>query len=58
MLFEMFSPTTTPMARGPRGSRQQARAARMDAVTDAPREVRPEARPSSSRMALTPEQFT
>lgn len=58
MLFEMFSPTTTPMSRGPRGSRQQARAARMDAAADAPREARAEVRPSSSRMALSPEQFT
>ena len=53
MLLEMFSPNATPMARGPRTGRS-----RRDVTPDASRELRAEPRSASSRMALSPEQFT
>jgi len=57
MLLEMFSPTTTPMSRGPRGGRQAART-RHDAALEPVVDVRVAALATSPRMALSPEQFT
>jgi glutamyl-tRNA reductase len=57
MLLEMFSPSATPMGRGPRGARATGRT-RRDLTTEPVRDVRPDGRAAPARMALAPEQFT